>query len=117
MQTVHRHLTYSSSSSDDDIPADEIPSPDSTPQLQHHIDVFQQPSSKYTLNTYVNLEEEEEEEEEDFQTVPPDDEHWDMEEFLIDIYVSMNIHCHMDYAHTHVHIWITKSHHSMIPWI
>ena len=33
-----------------------------------------------TLNAYVTLEGEEEEEEEDFQTVPLDDEHWDMEE-------------------------------------
>ena len=29
---------------------------------------------------YVTLEAEEEEVEEDLQTVPPDDEHWDMEE-------------------------------------
>ena len=42
----------------DDIPTDEIPSPDSTPQVQYHIDALQQPSSKYTLNAYVNLEEE-----------------------------------------------------------
>ena len=44
--------------------------------MQYHIDAPQQPSSKYILNTYVNLEEEEE----DFQTVSLDDEHWDMEE-------------------------------------
>ena len=37
-------------------------------------------TSKCTLNTYVNLEAEEEEVEEDFQTVPLNDEHWDMEE-------------------------------------
>ena len=55
---------------------------DSTPPVQYHIDAFQHPSSKYTLNTKINLEEEEEEEEEeeDFQTVSLDDEHWDMEE-------------------------------------
>ena len=75
---VCRHLTYSSSKDDDDTPTDETPSPDSTPQVQYCVDVLQQPSFKYTLNTYVNLEEEEEEE--DFQTVPLDDEHWDMEE-------------------------------------
>ena len=75
---VHRCLTYSSSEEDDDTPTDEIPSPDSTPQLQHCIGVLQQPSSKYTLNAYINLDEEEEEE--DFQTVSLDDEHWDMEE-------------------------------------
>ena len=28
--------------------------------------------------------------------------------FLLDIYVSMNIHYHMDYVHIHVHIQITK---------
>ena len=39
---VHRHLTFSSSEEDDDvIPADVTPSPDNTPQKQHHIDVFQ----------------------------------------------------------------------------
>ena len=43
--------------------------------MQYHIDALQQPSSKYTLNAYVNLEEEE-----DFQTVSLDDEHWDMKE-------------------------------------
>ena len=72
---VHRHLTYSSSV-DDDTPTDEIPSPDSTQPVQYHIDALQQPSSKYTFNAYVILEEEEE----DFQTVSLDDEHWDMEE-------------------------------------
>ena len=46
--------------------------------MQHHVDAFQQPSSKYTLNTYITLETEEEEE--DFPTVPLNDEHWDMEE-------------------------------------
>ena len=30
---VHIHLTYSCSDNDDDTPTDEIPSPDSTPQL------------------------------------------------------------------------------------
>ena len=69
-------LTYSSSEDDADSPTEEIPSPDSTPPVQHHIDAFQWPSS--TLNTYVTLEEEEGEE--DFQTVLLNDEHWDMEE-------------------------------------
>ena len=48
--------------------------------MQYHIDTLQPPSPKYTLNVYVTLETEEEEVEEDFQTVPLDDEHWDMEE-------------------------------------
>ena len=74
---MYRCLTYSSSEDDDDTPTDEIPSPDSTEQVQYHVDALQQPSSKYTLNMYVHLEEEEEE---DFQTVSLDDEHWDMEE-------------------------------------
>ena len=74
---VHRCVTYSSSEDDNNTPADVIPSPDSTPQVQYCIDASQQPSSKYPLNVYVNLEEEEEE---DFQTVSLDDEHWDMEE-------------------------------------
>ena len=47
------------------------------PSKQHHVDAFQQPPSKCTLNVCVTLEAEEEE---DFQTVPLDDEHWDMEE-------------------------------------
>ena len=37
--------------------------------------------------------------------------------FLIDIYVSMNIHHHMDNVHIHVHIQITKHHHTMTHWI
>ena len=60
------------------MPTDEIPSPDSIPQEQYHIDASQQPSSKYTLNAYAHLEEEAEEEE-DIQTVSLDEEHWDME--------------------------------------
>ena len=50
-------------SEDEDTPTDEIPSPTSAVPLQNHVDTLQHPSSKYTLNTYVNLEEEEEEEE------------------------------------------------------
>ena len=38
---VHRHLTYSSPEDDVDSPTNEIPSPDSTPQEQHHVDAFQ----------------------------------------------------------------------------
>ena len=56
-----------------------IPSPDSTPPVQYHVDALQQPSSKYTPDAYVNLEEKEEDEE-DFHTVSLDDEHWNMEE-------------------------------------
>ena len=29
----------------------------------------------------------------------------------------MNIQYHMDYVHTHAHIWITQPHCTMIPWI
>ena len=77
---VCRCLTYSSSVDDDDTPSDQIPSPNRTLPVQYHTDTLQQPSSKYTFNAYVTLEAEVEEEEEDFQTVPLNDEHWDMEE-------------------------------------
>ena len=50
---VNRHLTYSTSQEDDDMPTDEIPSPDSIPHVQYHIQASQQPSSKYTLNVCV----------------------------------------------------------------
>ena len=74
---VHRGLIYSSFEDDDDTPTDKIPLPDCTLPVQYHVDAFQWPSSKYTLNAYVTLEEEEEE---GFPTVPLNDEHWDMEE-------------------------------------
>ena len=78
---VCRCLTFSSSEEDDDdTPTDELPSPNSTLPVQYHTDAFQQPPSKCILNAYVTLEAEEEEVEEDFQTVPLNDEHWDMEE-------------------------------------
>ena len=77
---VCRCLTYISSEDDDDTLTDEIPSPNSTPPVQYHIDTLQQPSSKYTLNAYATLEAEEEEEEEDLQAVPLNDEHLDTEE-------------------------------------
>ena len=73
-------MTFSSSEEDGDTPAEEISSPNSTSPVQYHLDAFQQPSSKYTLNVYVTLEEEEEGEEEGFPMVQLDDEHWDMEE-------------------------------------
>ena len=76
---VCRRLTFSSSEEDDDdTSADEIPSPDSIPPVQYHLDAFQQTSSKYTLNMYIAPEEEEQEE--NFPTVPLDDEHCNMEE-------------------------------------
>ena len=59
---------------------DETPSPPSTVPVQHHTDTFQQLPSKCTLHTYGTLEAEEEDMEEDFQTVPLDNEHWDMED-------------------------------------
>ena len=73
---IHRCLTYSFSEDDADSPNN-----DSIPPEPHRIDVFQQPSSKYTLSMYVTLEAKKEEEE-DFPTVPLDDEHRDMEEIL-----------------------------------
>ena len=74
-----RCLTYSSSEDDDGTSTDETSNPDSTPQVQYHIDALWQPSSKYSLNAYVNLEEEEEE---NFQTVSLDSDYWNMEEIL-----------------------------------
>ena len=76
---VCRHLTFSSSE-DEDTPTEEIPLSASTASLQNHVDILQHPSSKCTLNAYVNLEDEEGKEEEDFPTVSLDDEHWNMEE-------------------------------------
>ena len=75
---VHRCLTFSSSEEDD-------PSPDNTPPKQHHVDASSDrcsdgAPSKCTMNVYVTLEAEEKVEEGDFQTVPLNDEHWDMEE-------------------------------------
>ena len=78
---VCRCLTFSSSEEDDeDTPMDETPSPNSTLPVQYHTDTFHQSPSKCTLHKYVTLEADEEDMEEDFQTVPLDDEHWDMEE-------------------------------------
>ena len=111
---VHRCLTFSSSEEDDDTPADEIPSPDNTPPVQYHWNTFQQTSFKCTLNVCITLEEEEEE---DFQTVPHDDEHWIWRKSLTEIYVSMNIHYHMDYVHIFIHIQITRHHHTITHWI
>ena len=82
---------------------DETSSPHSTLPAQHHTDIFQQLAPKCTLHTYVILEAEEEDMEEDFQTVPLDDEHWDMEE-IPDKPFCIHMCYHMDYAHTHVHI-------------
>ena len=87
------------------------------PQVPYHIYASQQPSSKYTLNVYVHLEEEEKEEE-DFQTVPLDDVHWDMEEILNrPIMYPWIFHYCMVYVHIHVHIQITTPHHTMMHWI
>ena len=88
---VHRCLTFSSSEEDDDdTPTDEIPSPNSTLPVQYHTDTFQQTPSKCTLNAHVTLEAGEEVEE-DFQTVPLDDEHWDVEE-IHDRHLCIHVH-------------------------
>ena len=61
---------------------------------------------------YVTLEAEEEEEK-DFQTVPLDDEHWNMEE-IPDRHMCIHEHSlPQDYVHIHVHIQITKHHPTM----
>ena len=80
---VCRCLTFSSSEEEeDDTPIDETPSPNSTLPVKYRTDTFQQSPSKCTMHMYVTLEADEEDMEEDFQTVPFDDEHWDMEEIL-----------------------------------
>ena len=112
-----RCLTYSSSEKDDDdTPTDEIPSPTSTLSEQYNTEAFQQPTSKYTLNVYVTLEVEEEEEK-DFQAVPLDDKHWDTEE-IPDRHLCIHEHSlPHEFFHIHVHIQITRHHHTTIPWI
>ena len=53
--------------------------------------------------------------EEEFQIVPLNDEHWDMEE-IPNRHLCIHKHSlpHTDYAHTCVHIQITRYHHTMI---
>ena len=64
---------------DNDSPVDELPYPDWIPPVQYHQDVLQQTPSP--LNISITLDEEEEEiMEENFQTVPLEDEHWNLEE-------------------------------------
>ena len=65
-------MTFSPSNDDDT--TEEVSSPYSMPQAQHHDP--HELSSKHNLDAHINLEEEEE----DFQTVPLDDEHWTTEE-------------------------------------
>ena len=78
---VHQCLTFSSSKEDDDdTPIDEIPSPHNTAPVLHPTDTFKKLLPKCTLHMYITLEAEVEDMGEDFQTVPLDDEHWDMEE-------------------------------------
>ena len=96
---------------------DETPPPNNTLPMQYYTDTLQHSPSKCMLNMYVTLEAEEEDVEEDFQTVPLDDEHWDMEEIPDRPYVFMNTPYHMDYALTHVHMQTTRCHHTMTHWI
>ena len=60
----------------DDTMEEEVSLPYSMPQAQHHATDPHELSSKYNLDTHINMEEEEE----DFQTVSLDDEHWTTEE-------------------------------------
>ena len=71
-----QRLIYSSS--DDDGTTEEVSSPYSMPQTQHHAPDPHELSSKHNLDTHINLEEEDAEE--DFQTVSLDDEHWTTKE-------------------------------------
>ena len=115
LRPVCRRLTYSSSD-DDDTTEDEVSLPYSAPQVWYHAPDPQALSSKHTLHTSIHLEEEEDEEEDSTLF------HWRMnigllKKFLTDHYVYTNIHYHMDYAPTHVHIQITKPPLISKPWI
>ena len=111
-------LTFSSlEEEEDDTPMDKTPSPPSTVPVQHHTDTFQQLPSKCTLHTYVTLGAEDEDMEEDFQTVPLDDEHWNMEE------TPNRTLCVHEHALPHglcpypCPMQTTKHHHTMTHWI
>ena len=110
-------MTYSSSD-DDDTTEDDVPSPCSAPQVQYHAHDPQSLSPKCNLHASIHLEEEDKEE--DFQTILLDDEHWTTEllkKFQTDHYIYTNIHYHMDYTPTCVHIRITKPPLILKPWI
>ena len=96
-------------SNDDDTSEDEVSSPCSMPQAQYPTPNTSSSTSKCPLAIYEHLKDEADEEE-DFQLCP-----WTMsigllKRFLTDHYVYMNIHYHTDYAHTCVHMWITRLH-------
>ena len=78
LRPVCRRLTYSSSD-DNEIAGDDVPSPCNAPQVQYHECDLQSLAPKCTLHASIHLEEEEDGEE-DFQTVLLDDEHWTTEE-------------------------------------
>ena len=108
LRPVHRKLTYSPSD-DNDTSEGEVSSPHSMPQIQYLTPDTRSSPSKHTLATYEHLGEEADEEE-DFQTVPWMINIGILKRFLTDHCAYMNIHYHMDYAHTHVHMWITRLH-------
>ena len=60
IKPVCRRLTYSSSD-DDDITEDDVPSPSSAPQVQYHAPDLWSLSPKCTLYAFIHLEEEEDE--------------------------------------------------------
>ena len=77
-QTHTQEIAYSSSD-DDKTTEDEVSSPYSMPQAQHHAPDLHELSSKHNLDAHINLEEEEDGEE-DFLAVSLDNEHWITEE-------------------------------------
>ena len=86
-------------------------------QEQYHTPDARSSPSNHTLATYEHLEEEEAAEEEDFQTIPLMMNIGLLKRFLTDHYAYMNIPYHMEYACTHVHMWITRLHPTLRPWI
>ena len=49
--------------------------------------------------------------------VTPDDDHWTTQEIPDRHFIYTNIHYHISYVLTHVHIWIILLHHTQTHWI
>ena len=99
LRPVCRRLTYSSSDCNDTI-EDEVPSPISASQMQNHTHDPHELSFKHDLEAHITWKKKK-------RISKPF--LWMMKiglpkKFLTDLYVYMNIHCHTDYAHTHVYM-------------
>ena len=95
---------------------DEVSSPHSTPLVQYLTPDTRSSPSKHTLATSEHLEDEADEEE-DFQIIPLDNEHWSTEEIPdrpLCIHEPSLPHGLCPYC---VHMWITRLHPTLRPWI